>query len=93
MNEGKARYFAGGLYWGYCDPGRPKIRFNNKVKNFSISYYIYYNIIPIMNLRQYMCIILCMVYSLYFQQNYFTSKSKNLYISITISDHCICENF
>lgn len=43
MNEGKARYFAGGLYWGYRDPGRPKIRFNNKVKNFStISYYIYY---------------------------------------------------
>ncbi|CAL7941278.1 unnamed protein product [Xylocopa violacea] len=31
MNAGKARYFAGGLNWGYCDPGRPKIRPNNKV--------------------------------------------------------------
>ena len=59
MNEGKARYFAGGLYWGYCDPGRPKIRFNNKVKNFSsVSYCIYYNIFPITNLIQHMCIIL-----------------------------------
>lgn len=33
MNEDKARYFAVGLYWGYPDPGRPKIRLNNKVTN------------------------------------------------------------
>lgn len=43
MNEGKTRYFAGGLYWGYCDPGRPKIRFNNKVKNFSNIFYFFYH--------------------------------------------------
>lgn len=33
MNVGKTGYFAVGLYWAYSDPGRPKIRLNNKVKN------------------------------------------------------------
>ena len=31
MNVGKTGYFAVGLYWAYSDPGRPKIRLNNKL--------------------------------------------------------------
>lgn len=63
MNEGKTRYFAGGLYWGYCDPSRPKIRFNSKVKNFSNIFYFFIITILLLlyNILLYNIIIYCYI--------------------------------